>query len=281
MRLRSSRVDAYAYSGGCPVREGEPTVVFIHGAQHDHSVWILQSRYLAHHGYAVLALDLPGHGRSPGPVRSSIEDLADWVLDVLDAAAIPRANLIGHSMGSLIALEAAARRPAAVCTLSLLGTSAPMQVSPALLNAARDDEARAFDLINAWSHSTVNALPGCPGPGFSIFNQNRRLMERQAPGVLLNDFAACNAYQGALEAAARLTCPTLFISGQRDVMTPPRATSSLVAAVGERLRTIGRPEPEAIRIPDCGHAMMAERPAEVLQALKTFLNRHLGSKPVD
>jgi pimeloyl-ACP methyl ester carboxylesterase len=187
---------------------------------------------------------------------------------------VATAHLVGHSMGSLIALEAAARRPEVIGTLALLGTAAPMRVSPALLAAARDDEARAFDLINRWSHSTINAPPGCPGPGFSIYNQNLRLMERQAKGVLFTDFAACNDYGGALGAAAKLTCPTLFISGQRDMMTPPGAAATLAEAVRTRLRSIGLQDPELVRIPDCGHAMMAEKPADLLMTLAGFLSRH-------
>ena len=71
---------AYAYTGGRPFDPARPVVVFVHGGEHDHSVWALQSRYLAHHGFSVLALDLPGHGRSGGAAIASIEGIADWLL---------------------------------------------------------------------------------------------------------------------------------------------------------------------------------------------------------
>ena len=58
---------------------------------------------------SVLAVDLPGHGRSPGAMRATIEEWARWVASFLDAAGIGKANLVGHSMGSLIALEATLR----------------------------------------------------------------------------------------------------------------------------------------------------------------------------
>ena len=90
MELTVSGKKAYAYTGGKAFDAELPSVVFVHGAQHDHSVWILQSRYLAHHGYGVLALDLPGHGRSAGPALASVGDLADWVAAVLDAAGVAR-----------------------------------------------------------------------------------------------------------------------------------------------------------------------------------------------
>lgn len=262
----------YAYTGGRPVCATRPLIVFIHGAQHDHSVWILQSRFLAHHGFSVLAVDLPGHGRSEGPPLASVEALADWTAQLIRAARLGPAHLVGHSMGSLIALETAARHQKETLSLALLGTAAPMRVSAALLNAAREDEARAFDMINAWSHSGITVHPGCPGPGFSIFNQNRRLMERQPPGVLHNDFMACNAYEGALASAARIQCPALVVSGSRDIMTPARAAKPLV----EALR--GRPEPGSgttvVELADCGHAMMAEQPDRVLRVLRQFWTNH-------
>lgn len=279
MRLTVRSRPAYAYTGGRPLEGAATPVVFIHGAQHDHSVWILQSRYLAHHGHPVLAFDLPGHGRSAGPALDSVEAMADWTLEALGACGIERACVVGHSMGSLIALESAARGAGQIAGLALLGTAAPMRVSDALLEAARDDEAHAFDLINAWSHSTITARPGNPGPGFSFFNQNRRLMERQAPGLLALDFSACNDYQGAMAAATRVRCPTLLISGRRDQMTPPRAARPLFDALAKQADAAALPRPTWLEVPDCGHAMMAERPDAILNALRAFLPQCLNSSP--
>jgi len=262
MELSVAGRPAYAYTGGKPFDPARPSVVFVHGAQHDHSVWILQSRYLAHHGYSVLALDLPGHGRSAGPVLASVEEMAAWVVQAARSAGATSAAIVGHSMGSLIALEATGQALQWVSRVALLGCAFPMKVSDVLLSAARDDEPRAFDLINVWSHSGISHRPGTPGPGFSIFMENRRLMERQAPGVLLNDFSACNAYQGGGQRAAQLACPALFVLGQRDVMTPPRAARGLVDAIRQR---------EVVELPRCGHNMMSERPDLVLDALKRFL----------
>ena len=210
---------AYAYTGGKPFDPRLPCVVFIHGAQHDHSVWGLQTRWLAHHGHGVLAFDLPAHGRSEGVLRddgtygplADIETAADWIAAALDAAGVVRAFVVGHSMGSLIALETAARHPARVARLALVGSAYPMKVSDALLDAARNDEPRAYAMINAWSHATIAAKPSAPAPGFWLHGANLRLMERQHPGVLLNDFTACNAYAHGEEAAAAVRCPTLEI----------------------------------------------------------------------
>lgn len=262
----------HAYTGGRPFDASLPCVVFLHGAQHDHSVWILQSRWLAHHGVAVLALDLPGHGRSDGPVEPSVEAIAARVADALAPIANPRWLLAGHSMGSLIALEVARRLPARVAGVALLGTAAPMRVSDALLAATRDDPAAAMRMINVWSHSPglapFAARPGCPAPGFSIVGQNLRLMQRIAavngPQVLPTDFAACNAYEGAVEAIGQLDCPSLFVLGSRDQMTPPKAAQPLIAAARR---------PQVITLPATGHAMMAENPEGVRRALADFAQR--------
>ena len=259
----------YAYTGGKPFDPRLPCVVFIHGAQHDHSVWILQSRYLAHHGHAVLALDLPGHGRSEGAPGATVEQIAEQVAAALAPLASPRLLLAGHSMGSLIALEVARHLPARVAGVALLGTAAPMRVSEALLAATRDDPAVAMDMINVWSHSPVvapfAARPGNPAPGFNIVWQNLRLMQRIAavggPAVLPTDFAACNAYDGALAAAGALQCPALFVLGERDQMTPPRAAGTLIEACAQS---------RVVVLPATGHAMMAENPDGVRDALVSF-----------
>lgn len=256
---------AYSYTGGKPFDATLPTAVFIHGAQHDHSVWILQTRYFAHHGFGVLALDLPGHGRSKGAPLTSVEAMADWLLAVLDAAGVTTALLIGHSMGSLIALETTFRAPARVRQLALVGSAYPMKVSDDLLAAAQHDEPRAIDMVNIWSHSGMAQKPSSPGPGFSVIEGNRRLMQRIAAGnpaqVFHTDFVACNGYANGEVAATAVSCPTLFLLGQQDMMTPPRATASLRKAI---------PTARVVQLDHCGHALMAEQPDAVLASLFGF-----------
>jgi pimeloyl-ACP methyl ester carboxylesterase len=253
---------AFVYTGGRPFDSTRPVVVLIHGAQHDHSVWIMQSRWLAHHGYAVLAPDLPGHGRSVGPLRTDIASMAAWVLDLLSALGVARAVLAGHSMGSLISLEAGALAPARCRGLGLIGTAFPMKVSAALLEAARSREPEALDMINRYSHARWVHPPGTPGPGFSVIVQNLRLMQRQAPGVLLNDFQACDAYADGLTRAAALRCPVLFVLGERDAMTPPKAAQPLIDACAQAT---------VCRVGQAGHALMSETPEAVRLALAQWL----------
>lgn len=265
---------AYCYSGGKPFDASLPTAVFIHGAQNDHSVWALQSRYVAHHGFNVLALDLPGHGRSTGAALPTVEALATWLLALLDVAGVERALLIGHSMGSLVALEAAARLAGSagrVIGLAMLGTTYPMKVSDALLAMARDDEGAAIDMINIWSHARANLLQpqnaAAPLAGVSTMGVARRLMERMAARnpqqLLLTDFSACNAYAGGEAAAQALRCPVLFIFGSRDMMTPARSTTLLTSAVAAVTGT------RVLQV-DAGHALMAEQSDAVLDALFKF-----------
>jgi pimeloyl-ACP methyl ester carboxylesterase len=255
---------AYAYTGGKAFDPALPTVAFIHGAQNDHSVWALQTRYFAHHGFNVLALDLPGHGRSSGPALGSVEAMADWLLAVLDAAGAPRALLVGHSMGSLIALEASARAPQRVSGMALLGSTWPMKVSSDLLDTSRDDEQRAIDMVNIWSHASIAQKPSYPAPGFYVMGGARRLMQRMSalnPAQLFHtDFAACNGYANGQVAAEAASCPVLFIFGTKDMMTPARSTKLLTGAI----------QHGKIVSVDAGHSMMAEQPDAVLDALYGF-----------
>lgn len=257
--------DAYCYTGGKTFDAALPTAVFIHGAQNDHSVWILQTRYFAHHGFGVLAVDLPGHGRSKGPALASVEAMTAWLLALLDAASVQKATLIGHSMGSLIALETLSTAPERVSKLALVGTAYPMKVSDALLDTSLNDEPSAIDMVNIWSHSGIAQKPSSPGPGFYVQGGSRRLMQRisaiNPEQVFHTDFTACNSYANGERAARMVTCPTLFLLGKNDMMTPPKAAAALGAAI---------PHARVVKLDASGHALMAEQPDAVLDTLYAF-----------
>ena len=259
------RSTAYAYTGGKPFDATLPCLVFIHGALHDHSVWTLLARWFAHHGHSVLAVDLPGHGRSAGAPLASVEALADWVLERLDAAGVAQAALVGHSMGSLIALEVAARAPTRVSRLVLVGTAYPMKVSEALLSTALEAPLAAIDMVNAYSHSGIAAKPSYPGPGSWLHGANRALMRRVQAGqtavnLFHHDFSVCDRYAGGLQAAAKVQCPARLILGARDQMTSPRQSRELAQALKARVDTL-----------DAGHALMTEAPEALLAALRSAL----------
>ena len=262
MRVAVAGHQVYAYTGSRAFDPALPTIVFVHGAAHDHGVWALQSRYFAHHGRNVLAVDLPGHGRSEGEPLAAVAAIADWLVALLDSLAVESVALVGHSLGALAVLDAAGRHQRHVARVALLGPSVPMRVSEELLDAARRDDHLALELINAWSFSASDQLGGNRLPGVWMTGNAMRLMERLRPGVLYVDLCACRDYADGLAAAAGVRCPALLILGQRDMMTPAKSAAGLIAALREK---------RVVTIPDCGHSLMAEAPDAVLDALREFL----------
>ena len=264
MKLTVNGHTAYAYTGTRALLQSQPTAVFIHGAANDHSVWSLQSRYFAFHGWNVLAVDLPGHGQSDGPLCTSVPALAEWMAAFLDGLAVKNAVVIGHSMGSLTALELASTRADLVAKLALVGTAVPMAVGDALLDAALNNEEKARRMIVEWSYAPMGHIgnnqkvPGTWLPGNSM-----ALMRRMTKGVLHNDLAACKAYLGGLDAAAKVEAPSLVVIGERDMMTPPKAAQAALGALRNA-------RAETIR--DAGHNMTVEAPDAVLRALWKFAN---------
>src|ERR1700734_1349247 len=259
MQLSVDGVDTFVATGGRPFDKSLPAVVLLHGAGFDHSTWALHSRWFAHHGFAVLAPDLPGHGRSSGKPLPTIAAMADWTAALLDTASARPAKLIGHSMGSLIALETAARHPEKVSSLGLIGTAATMTVGPDLLKAAEANDHTAVDMVSIWGVGFAAELGGSLAPGLWMHSGAQRVLEQCRPGVLYNDLNACNAYQNALAAAAQITIPATFILGERDMMTPAKAGKALAAAL---------PNSRTVVLRGAGHMMMAERPDELLAALQ-------------
>jgi len=261
---------AYCYTGGKPFDPAKPTVVFIHGVLNDHSVWILQSRYLAHHGWNVLAVDLPGHCRSEGEAPASVEDGAAFVAALLDAAGVRQAALVGHSWGSLIALEAASRLQDRVTRLVLVGTAYPMKVSPQLLDDSLHAPEKAIHAITVFSWSTMAPPPSVLGPGTWVWGTAKALGRRVLASnprvnVFHRGFQACDSYANGEQAIAQVTCPVLFLLGAGDQMTQPRAAQTLVKAAREAGKQV------QIRQLRVGHNQMSETPEETLQALKDFL----------
>ena len=272
MHLTVNNASIYCYTGGKPFEATKPTIVMVHGVLNDHSVWILQSRYLAHHGWNVLALDLPGHCRSGGAPATSVEQAADWVLALLDAAGVQRAVLMGHSLGSLIALEAAARAPERVSQLVLVGTAFPMPVAPALLQASLEAPQKALDMVNVFSRSTLAPPPSALGPGTWVYGASMALGRHvlaSNPQVNLfhTGFKACDSYRNGEAAMQLVRCPVLFVLGESDQMTPPKAAKGLIAKAHKS---------QVVMLPG-GHHQMTETPEPLLKALVDFLDATLGA----
>jgi pimeloyl-ACP methyl ester carboxylesterase len=261
MELNVDGRRVYAATGGRPFDPAKPAVIFVHGSGCDHTVWQLPARWFAWHGHSALAVDLPGHGRSEGPALESVAALAQWLGRVMDAAGVPRAALVGHSMGGAVAVEAAAALGERVTRVALLGTAAAIPVTAALIDAAREEPERAYQMMTAWAHSAGARIGGNPAPGLWMTGGALALFRRNAPGVLHTDLAACHAWATGPAAAARVRCPALVVIASRDVMTPPRNGAELARLIaGAR----------TVTIPDCGHMLVAEQPGATLDALIGF-----------
>jgi pimeloyl-ACP methyl ester carboxylesterase len=265
MKVKVNGRAAGVYCGGKAFDAALPCVVFIHGALNDHSVWTLLARWFAHHGHGVLAVDLPAHGDSEGPPLPSVEASADWLLALLDAVGVQKAAFAGHSMGSLIALEAAARAGERATRLVMIGTAYPMKVSEALLATAREQPLKAIDMVTSFSIASLASKPGYPGPGMWLHGSSRALARRTLRGggvhdgrnLFEHDFRVCDGYGGGLEAAARVRCPATLILGRNDQMTSPRVTKDIAAALKAKVITL-----------DSGHTLMGEAPDALLRAVR-------------
>ncbi|MBL0123176.1 MAG: alpha/beta hydrolase [Betaproteobacteria bacterium] len=262
MKFLVQQQPAYVYTGGKPFDSSKPTVIFVHGAANDHSVWTLQARYFAHHGWNAMAVDLPGHGKSFGEAKTSIAAYGDWLIDLLDNGAVTKAALVGHSMGSLIALDCAARHGTRVSQIALLGASAPMPVSDVLLDAARHRPAEAFDMLNIWGHAPQLKWGRNPTPGTSSMMAYKRLLEQSRPGILANDLTACQVFVPDDAFFANIRVPALVVAGMRDMMTPAKSAQALAARIADCC---------VLKLEETGHAMMQEAPGKTLDTLRNFL----------
>jgi len=253
----------FAYTAAHELDPSQSTVAFVHGAGLDHSWFGLQSRYFGYHGRNVLAVDLPGHGRSEGPPLQTIEAMADWLSILLKKTKLEKVSIVGHSMGSLVAVEFAARHAAQCERIALIAVGYPMKVAEPFLEAARRNDYAAFDMQTIWGHAAQVPLGSNPNPGMCMYGDTLARLERLAPSVLYNDLKASNDYGSGAQSAAKVKCPALLILGRRDVMTPPRRAMELAKAVSAA---------RVVEIPASGHSLMAEAPDATLDALIGFIS---------
>jgi len=258
MQLKINGNSVYIATGNRDPDPEKETVLFLHGTGQDHTIWVLPTRYFARHDRNVLAVDLPGHGRSGGDPLETIEAMADWAIQVLDATRLSSAAVVGHSLGSLVAIAAAARHPTRVRAIALVGTTVPMPVSGFLLDNAKKDRHEAIEMLNFWGYSKSAQLGGNATPGNWMLGGGLRLMEKAGPGVIHTDLKACNEYIEGMEHAARVTCPALLILGERDMLTPVRSAMKVADML---------PNAEKVILEGSGHALLAERPDPVLDQL--------------
>ena len=261
MELTVAGHKVFAATGGRPFDPQQPSAILLHGAGMDRTVWSLQARYFAHHGRSVVAVDMPGHGRSEGDLLTNIDAMADWIAALIDALAVETIAIAGHSMGGFAALATASRAPERVRGLALLGIGASLTVHPDLLAAAKANDHLAYDLVTSWGFGTAGHVGGHTSPGLWMMDGGVRLLERAPPGALYADLNACDGFEETLDLAANVACPTLLLLGDRDRMTPPTTAKLADAIVGCR----------TVILEGCGHMMMIEQPDQTTDALATVL----------
>lgn len=262
MKLEVDGREVFATTGGTDFDPSKPAVIFLHGAGFDRTAWRLQTRWFAHHGRSVLAVDFPAHGRSAGPALDSIAAMADWTAKVIAAAGLKTAALVGHSMGALVALDCAARHGDKVRAIGLCGVATEMPVHPEMLESAKANTLKVEELMTFWGIGNALHKGGMVSPGLWLRRESLAVLSANRPGVIHSDLAACNAYKDASARAASVKCATVLVLGDGDLMTPPAKAKPLAAAIAGA---------KTVVIANCGHFMMVERPDETLEALKAYV----------
>ena len=262
MKLKVDGREVFATTGGAEFDPARPMVIFLHGAGFDRTTWRLQTRWFAHHGRNVLAVDFPAHGWSQGPALDSVAAMADWTARLIDAAGLKNAALVGHSMGALVALDCAARHPDKVSALALCGVASEMPVHSEMLESAKANTPKVQELMTFWGIGNALHKGGMVSPGLWLRREALAVLARNQPGVIHSDLAACNAYKDALARAPSVKCPTVLVLGDGDLMTPAAKGRTLGQAIaGSR----------TVVVKDSGHFMMVERPDETLDAIKSHV----------
>ncbi|MFN2120631.1 MAG: alpha/beta fold hydrolase [Anaerolineales bacterium] len=232
-----------------------PPVILLHGAGGTHLYWPPQLRRIP--GRRILALDLPGHGKSDGSGRQSIDAYVDDVDAFIRSIGLNTVVLAGHSMGGAIAIELAGRYPGRVLGLCLVSTGAKLRVSPEILSGTDDPAAFSATVTRIVDLSfAADASP-------RLKQLAAQRMRETRSSVLHGDFLACNAFDASPRVSG-LDMPTLVVCGEQDRMTPPHSSHWLRSHIaGSRLELV----------PHAGHMVMLEQPDAVTALLDQFLDR--------
>ena len=210
----------------------------------------------------MLVPDLPGHTHSEGPSLTSIEAMAGWLNDVVEALEIDNVSLVAHSQGCLTALEFASRYPQTLRTVSFIASGLATPVNPALIDNAESNPEAAIAMMLSWGFGSAGHLHQGPIPGHSMVAGGRKVMQGNVPNELATDLKACNAYQNGKAAAGKITGPVQVILGGKDRMAPRKAGMELVDHL---------PDPEVHVVPQSGHMVPQEAPDICRHLLKAFI----------
>lgn len=258
MELNVNNHSVYVATGGKEFDATLPTVLFLHGSGGDHRTWALQTRWFAYHGYAVLAPDLPGHSLSGGEAFTAIEDSGPWLTELLDAAGVKSAHVVGHSQGFLSGLELAKVAPEKVRSITAVATAAAIPVNQALIDTAKAENDKAAMMMCNWGFGPKAHVGASATPGMQPIGISRAIM---AANPLAADLQACADYQGGADAVAGLSCPRHAILATHDKMTHIKAGTGLAKAMGISPTIID----------GYGHMLPLEAPKQTLEALASFI----------
>jgi pimeloyl-ACP methyl ester carboxylesterase len=231
--------------------QGRSSLLAIHGAGGDHRHWPSDLRSMAASDCVVV--DLPGHGKSGGRGRQSIEAYADLIESLVAVMQLDAVTLAGHSMGGAIAQTLGLRRCPWLRRLVLVGTGAKLRVAPDLLHLLDADYTKAVDLI--CSRVFGEHISG------SAKESYRKGLLRTPSEVTRNDFRACDGFN-VMEAVGDIRIPTLIVSGAADELTPPKYGTYLRDRIPGASHAI---------IADAGHMLALEKPAEFIEAVNAFM----------
>ena len=230
----------------------------MHGSGLTHIVWSLHEQFYVSQGYNVLSVDLPGHGNSEGPSLKSIEEISDWIKSLMGVLDIKKLIIIGHSQGSLVGIDFAARYPNLINSLVLVAGSYKMPVNQDLIDYAEAGDEKAVLLMMKWGYEGSKAFIG-GNPVKKIINSSREIRE-----VLAIDLNACNNYKGGKESLGKINCSTLCIFGDLDKMVP--------LEVGNKMSSMIKNAEKKV-INNCGHMIIFEKAFEMRQIVKEFLKK--------
>ncbi len=248
----------FVSTGGMEIDTKKPTILLMHGSGLSHIVWSLHEQFYTSQGFNVLAIDLPGHGNSDGPALKSIQEISDWVKNLMKVVNVNKIIIVGHSQGSLVGIDFGSRYPDLIDKLVLVAGSYRMPVNQDLIDLAEAGDEKAILLMMKWGYEGSKAFIG-GNPVKKIINSTREIRE-----ILAVDLNACNNYKDGKESLEKINCPTLCIFGDLDKMVP--------LEVGNKMATMIKNSEKKI-INNCGHMIIFEKAFEMRKIVKEFLSK--------
>ena len=246
----------FVSTGGREIDKDKSTILLMHGSGLTHIVWSFHEQFYSTQGFNVLSVDLPGHGNSEGPSLKSIEEISDWIKSLMEKLNIKKIIIIGHSQGSLVGIDFAARYPESILSLVLVAGTYKMPVNQDLIDYAEAGDEKAVLLMMKWGYEGSKAFIG-GNPVKKIINSSRDIRE-----ILAVDLNACNNYKTGKESLEKINCSTLCIFGDLDKMVPINVGNKMAELIKNSKTKV---------ITNCGHMIIFEKAFEMRKLVKEFI----------